>query len=145
MFKARRTPILADPFAFEALVQPFRQLLVWQKAHQLTLTLYKTTTTFPGDERYGLTSQVRRSAASICANLAEGCGRRTGRDFARFVQVALGSASELEYHLLLSADLNLLPNDEYVRLNGSVTEIKRMLTGLGRKLIADSRPLMADR
>ena len=110
---------------------------MWQKAHELTLTLYKVTAAFPQDERYGLTSQVRRCAASVCANLAEGCGRRTARDFARFVQVALGSASELQYHILLAADLGLLPPDRHTHLDRSVTEVKRMLSGLGRKLMAD--------
>jgi four helix bundle protein len=119
-------------------MQPFRRLVVWQKAHALTLTVYETTAAFPQGERYGLTSQVRRSAASVCANLAEGCGRRGGRDFARFVQIALGSASELEYHLLLAADLGFIPADGYAQLDGAVTEVKRMLTGLAKKLTADS-------
>jgi len=92
---------------------------------------------FPSDERYGLTSQVRRSATSICANLAEGCGRSGKRDFGRFVQVALGSASELEYHLLLAAELELLEPNTYAGLDRSVIEVKRMLTGLLRKLMAD--------
>src|SRR5688572_17224832 len=94
-------------------MQPFRKLLVWQTARQLALQLYKTTKTFPAEERYGLTSQIRRSAASVCANLAEGCGRQTRRDFARFAYIALGSASELEYHLLMAADLEILSRDMY--------------------------------
>lgn len=120
-------------------MQPFRKLLVWQTAHQLALQLYKTTRTFPADERYGLTSQIRRSAASVCANIAEGCGRQTRRDFARFAYIALGSASELEYHLLMAADLEILSRDMYRPLEESVTRVKRMLTGLIRKLMTDDR------
>jgi len=92
-------------------MRPFLELVVWQKAHWLTLELYKITRTFPREEQYGLTSQMRRAAASICANIAEGCGRGTARDFARFIQMALGSASELEYHLVLAADLGFISAD----------------------------------
>ena len=120
-------------------MQPFRKLVVWQIAHELALTLYKVTNGFPTDERYGLTSQIRRSAASICANLAEGCGRGTRRDFARFAYIALGSASELEYHLLMAADLGFLKADSYLPLERSVTQVKRMLAGLIRKLMTDNR------
>ncbi len=120
-------------------MQPFRKLFVWQKAHTLALSLYKTTRTFPRDERYGLTSQIRRSAASICANIAEGCGRQTRRDFARFAYIALGSASELEYHLLMAADLGILNKECYVPLDSSVTQVKRMLAGLIRRLMTDNR------
>jgi len=118
-------------------VRAFRELVVWQKAHALTLALYKVTRDFPRDERFGLTAQARRAAASVPANLAEGCGRRTAADFGRFVQIALGSASELEYHLVLAADLGFLPPDEYAALDTCTTEVKRMLTGLARKLTAD--------
>lgn len=120
-------------------MQPFRKLVVWQIAHELALKLYKITRVFPADERYGLTSQFRRSAASICANLAEGCGRQTRRDFARFAYIALGSASELEYHLLMAADLGILTADSYLPLERSVTQVKRMLTGLIRRLMTDNR------
>ncbi|MGH7538719.1 MAG: four helix bundle protein, partial [Gemmatimonadales bacterium] len=89
-------------------VRDFRELKVWGKAHALTLNLYKLTRSFPKEELYRLTAQIRRAAASIGANIAEGCGRRSRRDFARFLQVGLSSASELQYHLLLAADLELL-------------------------------------
>ncbi|HET7609434.1 MAG TPA: four helix bundle protein [Gammaproteobacteria bacterium] len=112
---------------------------MWQVAHELTLALYKSTGTFPQAERYGLTSQIRRSASSVCANIAEGCCRQTRREFARFAYVALGSASELEYHLLLAFDLGILKNEQYEVLDGSVTRTKRMLSGLIRKLTTDNR------
>ena len=86
---------------------------------------------------YGLTSQMRRSASSICANIAEGCGRSKHPDFARFLDIAMGSASELEYHILLSTDLELLPRPAFGTLNAAVVEVKRMLAGLLRKLRAD--------
>lgn len=119
-------------------MQDFRKLDVWQKAHQITLTLYRITRRFPSEERYGLTSQIRRASASVGANLAEGCCRRTDPDFARFVQIALGSAGELEYHLLLSADLEMLTPETHTPLQTSIVEIKRMLAGLSRKLRANS-------
>src|SRR6267378_7562468 len=118
----------------EVAMQPFRKLVVWQNAHRLALNLYRITKTFPTDERYGLTSQIRRSAASICANIAEGCGRQTRREFARFAYISLGSASELEYHLLLAADLGFLAADTYSHVAKSVIQVKRMLGGLIRKL-----------
>jgi four helix bundle protein len=86
-------------------MKDFKELKVWVKAHQLTLAVYQATTTFPKEELYGLTSQMRRSAASIPTNIAEGCGRGSDDDFRRFLQIAMGSASELEYQLLLAHDL----------------------------------------
>jgi len=115
-------------------MQSFRGLRVWNEAHGLTLAAYRVTRGFPQTERYGLSAQIRRSAASVCANIAEGCGRRGGNDFARFLQIALGSASELEYHLLLAADLELVDRSAYEPLADRVTNVKRMLTGLLRKV-----------
>ncbi len=110
---------------------------VWEKAHLLTLAVYKATGTFPRDETYGLTSQIRRSCASIPANIAEGCGRGGHAELAHFLHIAMGSASELEYHLLLARDLDLLDNVRYQALASEVTEVKRMLTSLIQKLKAD--------
>jgi four helix bundle protein len=116
----------------------FRTLQVWQKAHQLTLKVYQVTSGFPREELYGLITQMRRSCSSIAANLAEGCGRNGEAELARFSSIALGSASELEYHLLLARDLNFLKSDDYERLDESAAELKRMLTALILKLKADS-------
>lgn len=118
-------------------MRDFREIKVWEKAHQLTLAVYKATVKFPRDELYGLTSQVRRSCASIPANVAEGCGRSGDAELARFFQIAMGSASELEYHLLLAHDLGLLNGSTYEQLAGEVTEVKRMLTSFIQKLRAD--------
>ena len=118
-------------------MKDFRELKVWEKAHQLTLAIYQVTGGFPRAELYGLTSQLRRSCSSIPANLAEGCGRNGDAEFARFCSLAMGSASELEYHLLLARDLNLIPPDDYEDLAQRTVEVKRMLSGLFQKLSAD--------
>ena len=115
----------------------FKDLEVWVKAHQLTLEIYRVTQTFPRDELYGLTGQIRRSCASIPANIAEGCGRSGDAELARFLQIAMGSASELEYHILLARDLNLLNATDYDRLAGDVTMVKRMLASFIKRLTAD--------
>jgi len=118
-------------------MKDFRELSVWEKAHQLTLSVYKCTHAFPKTELYSLTSQMRRACASIPANIAEGCGRHGDAEFARFLHIAMGSASELEYHLLLAHDLSFISKKNYVELSEKVTEIKRMLSALIRKLRAD--------
>lgn len=108
----------------------YRDLEVWAKAHSLTLPLYRNSQKFPREEIYGVTSQLRRAAASIGANLAEGCGRRTNAEFARFVRIALGSASELDYHLLLSRDLGFLGDREFAQALKELTSVRKMLTSL---------------
>jgi len=118
------------------LVRDFRELEVWCKAHEVTLAVYRMTRMFPREEAYGLTAQMRRSAASICANTAEGCGRRGGRELARFLQIAAGSASELEYHLLLAADLKLVDGAAHGRVASLLTQVRRMLSGFLRTLRA---------
>jgi four helix bundle protein len=118
-------------------VKNFRDLSVWQKAHVLTLAIYRVTKKFPRDELFGLTSQMRRSSSSIAANIAEGCGRKTDADFARFLQNGFGSASELQYHLILAYDLGLLDKPEFNELSDAVVEVKKMLSVLLRKLYAD--------
>jgi four helix bundle protein len=115
-------------------LRDFKDLVVWEKAHALTLELYQATRAFPKEELYGITSQMRRAAASIGANLAEGCGRRTDGEFGRFLLIAMGSASELTYHLLLARDLKLLKEIDYVRLDGQLAEVRRMLTSLTMKV-----------
>lgn len=116
----------------------FRQLKVWQKSHELVLTLYRITASFPRTETYGLTSQIRRAACSIPSNLAEGCGRNGEAELARFCDIAKGSASELEYQILLARDLNLIQPDDYEQLTQQIAEIKRMLTVFVKKLRAES-------
>jgi four helix bundle protein len=115
-------------------MQDSRNLDVWKRSHELTLAVYRATKAFPDDERYGLTSQLRRGAASIPANLAEGCGRGSDADFGRFVQNAMGSSSEVEYHFLLAKDLDYFLVDRYSALNDEIVRIKRMLAALLRKI-----------
>ena len=118
-------------------MKDFRQLKVWEKSHQLALAVYKVTTKFPKEELYGLTSQIRRASMSVPTNIAEGCGRNTDKEFARFLQIAMGSASETEYQLILARDLEFLPKDSYEKLHNDVEEIKRMLASLLKTLRAD--------
>lgn len=106
----------------------FKDLVVWQKAHRLTLEAYRATSTFPNEELFGITSQIRRSASSVPANIAEGCGRG-GRDLAPSCVIAAGSTSELEYRLVLAHDLGYLDLPTYDRLSRQVEEVERMLGG----------------
>jgi len=115
-------------------MQDFRSLKVWDKAHLLTLDVYKSTRAFPREELYGLTSQLRRAASSIPANIAEGCGRNSGPELRRFLEIAMGSASEVEYHLLLARDLQLLPSDQHETLHEATCEVKRMLAAFIKTL-----------
>jgi four helix bundle protein len=110
-------------------LQDFNKLAVWRRAHSLTLDVYRQTENFPRGEMFGLTSQLRRASASIAANLAEGSGR-TQVEFGRFVQIALGSACEVEYHVLLARDLSYLSMDRFYYLTEEVRAVKRMLTAL---------------
>jgi four helix bundle protein len=112
----------------------FKTLLVWQKSHAIVLRLYKVTASFPKEELYGLTSQIRRAAASIPANLAEGCGRDTQAELARFVHIASGSAVELEYHVLLAHDLGLIDQPTFTELDANINEVKKMLAGFAKTI-----------
>ena len=118
-------------------MRDFRSLVVWEKAHELTLTVYRASATLPKEERYGLKRQVRRAAASIPANIAEGCGRDGTAELSRFLRIALGSASELEYHLLLLRDLRMIKASEFERVTEDVLQVKRMLAALVRRLNTD--------
>jgi four helix bundle protein len=111
-------------------MRDFHRLAVWQKSHPLVLAVYRHTESFPNGERYGLTAQIRRAATSIPTNIAEGCGRASSADFARFLQIAFGSACELEYQLLLAYDLGYLEEIVYRPLNSQLIEVKKMLTVL---------------
>jgi four helix bundle protein len=115
-------------------MQDFRNLCVWQRARALTVRVYGITASYPKVETFGLTSQMRRASVSICANLAEGCGRRGDREFRRFVDVAMGSACELECEVVLSADLGLLGMPVQEQMLDTVQEVKRMLSGLAKQL-----------
>jgi four helix bundle protein len=117
-------------------VQSFRSLRVWEKSHRLTLDVYASSKAFPREEMYGLVNQMRRASASIGMNIAEGCCRKGSAEMARFLQIAMGSASELEYQLLLAHDLDYLRNPEYERLATQAVEVKRMASSLMQKVKA---------
>jgi len=125
-------------------VQSFRNLKVWEKAHALALSVYALTKGFPREELYGLTAQMRRASVSIGCNIAEGCCRKGGSEMGRFLQMALGSASELEYQFVLARDLALLNAVDYERLAHGVTEVKKMLVALIQRVRADRVGLKAD-
>ena len=115
-------------------MQDFKKLQVWQKSHDLTLRMYEVTSRFPREEMYGLTNQIRRACASVPTNIAEGCGRGSSADFARFLHIAMGSANETEYLILLARDLKYLDTNLLAQLMDTIIEIRKMLTSLLRRL-----------
>ncbi|HWY38866.1 MAG TPA: four helix bundle protein [Bacteroidia bacterium] len=117
-------------------MKDYKNLIVWQKAHELSLSIYKMTEKFPYEEKYGLTSQLRRSSVSVPANISEGCGHQSKKEFVRFLQIASGSASEMEYLIILCKDLCYLSHEEYEKLFQIIVEVKKML----RSLIERSKP-----
>jgi len=121
-------------------VKDFRELKVWGKAHDMALRSYRLTEYFPKHELFGLASQIRRSGASIPANIAEGCGRVGNTELHRFLQIACGSASELEYHLLLARDLGYVSSADHRSANKQLLEMKRMLVALTRKVGTERSP-----
>lgn len=119
-------------------MQDYRKLVVWQHAHQFVLAVYAATATFPHDKRQGLTSQIRRAAVSVPANMAEGCGRETNAELRRYLYIAMGSASEVDYHLLLARDLGFLAPETYQQLSADLDSIRRMLNALIQKLTTNN-------
>ncbi len=115
-------------------MKDYRKLSVWEKSHQVVLDVYKTVASFPKEEMFGLTSQMKRSAASIPTNIAEGCGRKSEKDFCRFLIISFGSANELEYQVILAADLEFIDAENANILLDQMEEIKKMLSGLISKL-----------
>jgi four helix bundle protein len=115
-------------------MRDFKDLKVWHKAHGFVIDVYQQSRSFPADERFGLTSHLRKSATSIPSNIAEGCGREGERELARFLSIAAGSASESEYQLLLARDLGYLQRDVHRQLDDQVNEVKRMLNSFIKTL-----------
>jgi four helix bundle protein len=107
-------------------MQNFKDLLIWQEAHQLTLKIYESSKGFPKEETFGITSQLRRAAVSIPCNIAEGCGRYTQKDFANFLQIALGSTNETDYLTLLAKDLKYLSEDQYLDVQERLNKVRAM-------------------
>ena len=117
-------------------MKDFRSLKVWEKAHAMTLTIYKSTESFPKQEMYALTSQLQRAAVSIPANIAEGCGKDSDAELKRYFLISMGSASELEYLLLLAYDLGYLPENTFQSMTSDLVEIRKMLNAFIQKLKA---------
>jgi len=115
-------------------MKDFRSLKVWEKSHEFTLRIFKATQSFPKEELYGITSQLRRAVSSIPTNLAEGCGRGSDKDFARFAQIAFGSACEVEYLIILCSDLGFMKEKDFTEYLESIVEIKKMLSSLLKSL-----------
>jgi four helix bundle protein len=113
----------------------YRSLIVWQKAHAVALEVYRITKQFPREETYHLSNQLRRAAVSVASNIAEGTGRFTQRDFAHYLQVAMGSNQEIEYLVLLSCDLDYISQEVHDKLNAEVNKVRAMLI----KLISNMR------
>ncbi|MGY3052801.1 four helix bundle protein [Pedobacter sp. UYEF25] len=115
-------------------MQNFKELKVWEKAHRITLSIYRESAKFPKEEMYSLTNQLRRAASSIPANIAEGCGKNSQADLANFLNISLGSANETEYFLILSKDLKYLSEDTFTLLSDNINEVKAMLISLIAKV-----------
>ena len=115
-------------------MRDFKGFKVWQKAHQLVLDIYRCAQVFPPDERFGLKAHIQKSAMSIPSNIAEGCGRQSDTELARFLSIAAGSASETEYQLILARDLGYIPEQQHKNLDAQVNEIKRMLNSFIQRL-----------
>ncbi len=125
-------------------MRDYRELKVWEKAHRLTLDIYQVTKAFPREEIYGLQNQMRRSASSVPTNRAEGCGRDTVPELTRFLHIAMGSLSEVDYQLLLSRDLAYIGVPEYDRLSAQLQEVRRMLIAYIQKIKQNSKDKPAD-
>lgn len=119
-------------------MQDFKKLQVWMKAHALTLTIYGATAAFSKAEMYGLTNQIRRATVSIPANIAEGCGRSSNAELLRFLHISMGSASEVEYYLVLAHDLKLLDDRLHAQIESDLLDVKRMLNAFIQKLKSSS-------
>ena len=118
-------------------MKDYRKIKVWDKSHILVKDLYYATSKYPKEELFGITSQLRRAGSSIPTNITEGCGRGSDADFRRFLQIAFGSANEVEYLIFLSYELNYLHRSQFIDYNNKIVEIKKMLAGMIKTLTAD--------
>jgi len=116
------------------MLKNYKELKVWKKSYELCLEIYRVTAKFPKEEKYGLTSQIRRSVVSIPSNIAEGYGRKTTKDYIRMLYISYGSVCELETQILLAGDLDLIEKGELSKLNKDIAEIERMLKALIKSL-----------
>ena len=115
-------------------MRDFKKYDIWKLSHAFTLKIYALTKTYPKDEIYGIISQIRRASSSIPTNISEGCGRDSDAEFNRFLTIALGSASEVEYLIIISKDLNYIDENTFILLNEEINTIKRKIYSLKQKL-----------
>lgn len=115
-------------------MRDYKKLMIWERSHALTLDIYKITKSFPKDELYGLTSQIRRAAVSIPTNMAEGSGRDSEVDFKRYLQISMGSACELEYLIFLSNCLEYISEETYEKISTEIESIKKMISSFITKI-----------
>ena len=115
-------------------VNNFHELIVWQKTHKLALHIYQITKTFPRDEQFGLTSQIRRSSVSVSSNIAEGFERKSSKDFCHFLVIARGSVSEVQAQLMLAKDLEYIDSKEFSQIYELSIEVHKMINGLIKSL-----------
>lgn len=120
-------------------MKDFKELEIWKRSHKMTINIYRATQKFPKEELYGLTSQIRRAASSIPTNIAEGCGRRTNAELANFLNIASGSASEVEYELLLAKDMDYINDVQYQLFAKEICEIRSMLAAYMRTLMSNQK------
>ena len=120
-------------------MQDFKKIDVWTRSFKFSSEIYKATSSFPDNEKFGLTSQIRRASLSIPINIAEGSGRNSRKEFANFLQIAIGSTSEVECELLLAKELNFLTEEKFSYLNNEISEIKRMLSSFRKALLTYSQ------
>jgi four helix bundle protein len=116
------------------MLKNYKELTIWQKSYQLCLEIYRITKIFPGEERYGLTSQIRRAAVSVPSNIAEGYGRKTTPEYIQALYVAYGSNCELETQILISGDLGYINGEDIKKLQKDIGEVERMLKALIKSL-----------
>ena len=116
------------------MITSYKDLIVWQKSYELSLLIYKFTKSFPKEELYGLTSQIRRCAVSVPSNIAEGYARQRKLEYIQFLQISFGSGAELETQLLIAKDLKYITDGEYVKTNDLLQEVMKMLNSLIGKL-----------
>lgn len=135
------TTVGQETVPWPVIMQNYRQLSVWRLAHSLALNVHRLTSSIPRQHNSGLISQLRRAALSIPANISEGCGRESNRDFAKFLQIAIGSSSELEYHLQFCGDAELMQRQECDARLAEVVQVRRMLIGLLKRVRASDGPV----
>jgi len=125
-------------------IKSYKELLIWQKGISLVKEVYKITKKFPNEEKFALIDQIHRSAISIPSNISEGQARQHSKEFRQFLYMALGSLAELDTQLTIAAELGYIDDDDFNKLNAKVVELRKMISGILKKLVTDHQPLVTD-